>query len=64
MIADGNAYADGTDPTVQKEERCRRLPSKRRDRPPAESLAIFNEMRTGPTSAGNTASAPDRVRLA
>jgi glutamyl-tRNA synthetase len=33
MIADGNAYADDTDPKVQREDRLNRLPSKRRDRP-------------------------------
>ncbi|KAK4103989.1 hypothetical protein N658DRAFT_514005 [Parathielavia hyrcaniae] len=47
MIADGNAYADDTDPDVQKEDRLNRLPSKRRDRPPAESLAILQEMKDG-----------------
>ncbi|EAQ91695.1 hypothetical protein CHGG_03630 [Chaetomium globosum CBS 148.51] len=47
MIAAGNAYADDTDPNVQKEERRIRLPSKRRDRPAAESLAIFKEMKDG-----------------
>lgn len=47
MIAEGNAYADDTDPKVQKEDRLNRLPSKRRDRPPAESLAIFKEMKDG-----------------
>ncbi|KAK4111327.1 Nucleotidylyl transferase [Canariomyces notabilis] len=33
MIAEGNAYADDTDPDVQRAERLNRLPSKRRDRP-------------------------------
>jgi glutamyl-tRNA synthetase len=47
MISGGNAYADDTDPDVQKEERLNRLPSKRRDRPAAESLAIFKEMKDG-----------------
>jgi glutamyl-tRNA synthetase len=41
MIAEGNAYADDTDPDVQREERLNRLPSKRRDRPSAESLATY-----------------------
>jgi glutamyl-tRNA synthetase len=41
MIAEGNAYADDTDPKVQKEDGLNRLPSKRRDRPSAESLVIF-----------------------
>ncbi|KAH6847686.1 tRNA synthetases class I, catalytic domain-containing protein [Chaetomium sp. MPI-CAGE-AT-0009] len=47
MIAERNAYADDTDPEVQKEERRIRLPSKRRDRPSDESLAIFKEMKDG-----------------
>lgn len=47
MIAEGNAYADDTDSEVQKEERRIRLPSKRRDRPSDESLAIFKEMKDG-----------------
>ena len=47
MIAEGNAYADDTDPEVQKVERRSRLPSKRRDRPAEESLAIFKEMKDG-----------------
>ncbi len=47
MIRDGLAYADDTDPEVQKQDRRNRLPSKRRDRPPAESLAVFKEMKEG-----------------
>jgi glutamyl-tRNA synthetase len=47
MIAEGNAYADDTDPEVQKTDRLNRLPSKRRDRPSEESLAIFEEMKDG-----------------
>lgn len=47
MTAEGNAYADDTDPEVQKEERLNRLPSKRRDRPSEESLAISKEMKDG-----------------
>ena len=47
MIANGNAYADDTDPEAQREERRNRLPSKRRDRPPEQSLAIFKEMKNG-----------------
>lgn len=47
MIRDGNAYADDTDPEVQKADRMKRLPSARRDRPAEESLAIFREMREG-----------------
>ncbi|KAK4140985.1 tRNA synthetases class I, catalytic domain-containing protein [Dichotomopilus funicola] len=53
MISEGNAYADDTDPDVQKEDRLNRLPSKRRDRPAAESLAIFDEMKQG-TDHGKT----------
>lgn len=47
MISEGNAYADDTDPDVQKEDRLNRLPSKRQDRPAEESLAIFEEMKQG-----------------
>ncbi|KAK4243113.1 tRNA synthetases class I, catalytic domain-containing protein [Corynascus novoguineensis] len=47
MIADGNAYADDTDPEIQTQDRRNRLPSKRRDRPSHESLAIFQEMKDG-----------------
>ncbi len=47
MISEGNAYADDTDPEVQKTDRRNRLPSKRRDRPSEESLAIFQEMKDG-----------------
>lgn len=47
LISDGNAYADDTDPEIQKKDRYNRLPSARRDRPASESLAIFQEMRAG-----------------
>ncbi|CAG7558865.1 glutamate--tRNA ligase [Fusarium equiseti] len=47
MIMDGNAYADDTDPEVQSADRKNRLPSKRRDRPAEESLAMFREMKAG-----------------
>ncbi|KAM3537228.1 hypothetical protein ARSEF1564_009850 [Beauveria bassiana] len=47
LISDGNAYADDTDPEIQKKDRYKRLPSSRRDRPAAESLEIFKEMREG-----------------
>ncbi|KAM3548003.1 hypothetical protein ARSEF4850_009674 [Beauveria asiatica] len=47
LISDGNAYADDTDPEAQKKDRYKRLPSSRRDRPAAESLEIFKEMREG-----------------
>lgn len=47
MILDGNAYADDTDPEVQKDDRKNRLASKRRDRPAEESLAMFREMKAG-----------------
>lgn len=47
MIREGKAYADDTDPEVQKEDRKNRRPSSRRDRPPEESLAAFKEMKEG-----------------
>ncbi|KAH0594656.1 hypothetical protein MHUMG1_07490 [Metarhizium humberi] len=47
LISDGNAYAEDTDSKIQKDNRRDRLPSKRRDRPASESLAIFKEMREG-----------------
>ncbi len=47
MIKEGKAYADDTDPEIQKEDRKNRLPSKRRDRPAEESVAIFEEMKNG-----------------
>ncbi|KFG77478.1 glutamyl-tRNA synthetase [Metarhizium anisopliae] len=47
IISDGNAYAEDTDSKIQKDNRRDRLPSKRRDRPASESLAIFKEMREG-----------------
>lgn len=45
LISDGNTYAEDTDSKIQKYNRRDRLPSKRRDRPASESLAIFKEMR-------------------
>ncbi|KAG8423032.1 hypothetical protein J3459_009831 [Metarhizium acridum] len=47
LISDGNNYAEDTDIKIQKDNRRDRLPSKRRDRPASESLAIFKEMREG-----------------
>ncbi|KJK78036.1 hypothetical protein H634G_06619 [Metarhizium anisopliae BRIP 53293] len=47
LISDGNAYAEDTDSKIQEDNRRDRLPSKRRDRPASESLAIFKEMREG-----------------
>ncbi|KAF4121996.1 glutamyl-tRNA synthetase [Geosmithia morbida] len=47
LIRSGGAYADDTDPEVQKEDRMNRKPSKCRDRPVEESLAMFKEMREG-----------------
>lgn len=47
MIRAGKAYADDTDPEIQKKDRMNRLPSARRDRPAEESLAIFKEMKEG-----------------
>ncbi|KAH7145581.1 tRNA synthetases class I, catalytic domain-containing protein [Dactylonectria estremocensis] len=47
MILDGGAYADDTEQETQKDDRKNRLPSKRRDRPAEESLAMFREMKAG-----------------
>lgn len=47
LIKSGGAYADDTDPEIQKEDRMNRRPSKCRDRPAEESLAMFKEMREG-----------------
>lgn len=47
LISQGKAYAEDTDPKVQAQDRKERKPSARRDRPAAESLAIFKEMRDG-----------------
>lgn len=47
MIRDGNAYADDNDPEALTAEKKQRLPSRRRDRPADESLAMFKEMRAG-----------------
>ncbi|KAJ4410571.1 hypothetical protein N0V82_009235 [Gnomoniopsis sp. IMI 355080] len=47
MIAEGNAYADDTPQEEQAGDRRNRRPSKRRDRPAEESLAMFKEMRKG-----------------
>ncbi|KAI3399301.1 hypothetical protein diail_7256 [Diaporthe ilicicola] len=47
MIRDGKAYADNDDPKALTLEKSQGLPSKRRDRPCEESLAIFEEMRAG-----------------
>lgn len=47
MIRDGNAYADDTDPEELTVEKRQGLPSKRRDRPAEESLAMFKEMYAG-----------------
>ncbi|OAQ98520.1 hypothetical protein LLEC1_02690 [Akanthomyces lecanii] len=47
LISSGKAYAEDTDPKIQASDRRDRLPSKCRDRPPSESLAIFAEMRAG-----------------
>ncbi|XWX01491.1 hypothetical protein V2A60_009519, partial [Cordyceps javanica] len=45
LISEGNAYADDTEYEVQKKDRYERRPSARRDRPAAESLELFKEMR-------------------
>lgn len=47
LIQSGHAYADDTDQEVQKDDRMNRRPSKCRDRPAEESLAMFNEMKEG-----------------
>lgn len=47
LIRSGNAYADDTDPEIQKADRKDRKPSKCRDRPVEESLAMFKEMKEG-----------------
>ncbi|KAK9442722.1 glutamyl-tRNA synthetase [Metarhizium brunneum] len=46
-LRSATAYADDTDPEIQKKDRYKRLPSIQRDQPPAESLAMFEEMRRG-----------------
>ncbi|KAH0597133.1 hypothetical protein MHUMG1_05443 [Metarhizium humberi] len=46
-LCSATAYADDTDPEIQKKDRYKRLPNIQRDRPPAESLAMFEEMRSG-----------------
>lgn len=47
LISSGKAYAEDTDPKIQNLDRRNRLPSKCRDRPTTESLAIFEEMKAG-----------------
>lgn len=47
LIRDGLAYAEDTEYNEQVEDRKNRRPSKRRDRPAEESLAMFKEMREG-----------------
>lgn len=47
LISQGDAYAEDTDPVIQKQDRKARKASARRDRPASESLAIFKEMRDG-----------------
>lgn len=47
MIRDGNAYADDNEPEAMTAEKRQGLPSKRRDRPVEESLAMFKEMHAG-----------------
>lgn len=51
MIRDGNAYADDNEHEAMTAEKRKGLPSKRRDRPVEESLAMFKEMHAG-TSLG------------
>lgn len=47
MILDGNAYADDTPSADLADQRAERLPSRWRDRPVEENLAIFQEMVSG-----------------
>jgi glutamyl-tRNA synthetase len=47
LISDGNAYAEDTPPAIQKKDRKKRLASKCRERPAADSLTILDEMRRG-----------------
>ncbi|KAH8178833.1 tRNA synthetases class I (E and q), catalytic domain-containing protein [Sarocladium implicatum] len=47
LVRDGKAYADDTDPEIQKEDRRNKLASKCRDRPAEESLAKLKEMKEG-----------------
>lgn len=47
MILDGNAYADDTPAADLADQRAKRLPSPRRDRPVEDNLAIFQEMVSG-----------------
>ncbi|KAI6781456.1 glutamyl-tRNA synthetase [Emericellopsis cladophorae] len=47
LIKSGNAYADDTEPEIQKEDRMNRRASKCRDRPAEESLAMLEEMKNG-----------------
>lgn len=47
FIKDGYAYADDTDKETMAHERMNGIPSKRRESPVEESLARFEEMKTG-----------------
>lgn len=47
FIKDGFAYADDTDKETMAHERMEGIPSKRRDSPVEESLAHFEEMKSG-----------------
>ena len=47
LIKSGKAYADDTDPEIQSADRKNRKPSKCRDRPAEESLAMLKEMKDG-----------------
>ncbi|KZO97792.1 glutamate-tRNA ligase [Calocera viscosa TUFC12733] len=47
LIKRGKAYADDTEQEQMRAERAERLPSKRRDMAPAETLARFEEMKAG-----------------
>src|ERR1700712_4422563 len=47
MLKEGTAYADDTEQEVMRDQRMNGIASKRRDSPPEESLARFEEMKTG-----------------
>lgn len=47
MLKEGTAYADDTEQDEMRKQRMDGLPSKRRDTPPEESIARFEEMKTG-----------------
>lgn len=46
-LCSATAYADDTDPEIQKKDRYKRLPNIQRDWPPAESLAMLKKCEGG-----------------